>query len=124
MADKKILIIDDEGNIADMIAAFCQSYGFETKVLNDGATALEVAKEFKPDLITLDLVMPGTSGFEVVEMLKKDPETSKIPIIVISSYGWSEEAARAFNMTKSVVIKPVTRKVLGEKIETVLGSGK
>ena len=124
MADKKILIIDDEGNIADMIAAFCQSYGFETRVLNDGVVALEVAKEFKPDLITLDLVMPGTSGFEVVEMLKKDPETKNIPIIVISSYGWSEEAARAFNMTKSVVIKPVTRKVLGEKIETVLGSGK
>jgi len=124
MADKRILIIDDEGNIADMIAAFCQSYGFETKVLNDGVVALEVAKEFKPDLITLDLVMPGTSGFEVVEMLKKDPETKNIPIIVISSYGWSEEAARAFNMTKSVVIKPVTRKVLGEKIETVLGPAK
>ena len=124
MADKRILIIDDEGNIADMIAAFCQSYGFETRVLNDGVVALEVAKEFKPDLITLDLVMPGTTGFEVVEILKKDPETKNIPIIVISSYGWSEEAARAFNMTKSVVIKPVTRKVLGEKIETVLGSGK
>ena len=121
---KKILIIDDEGNIADMIAAFCQSYGFETMVLNGGETALDAAKEFKPDLITLDLVMPGTSGFEVAEMLKRDPVTDKIPIIVISSYGWSEDAAKAFNMAKSVVIKPVTRKVLGEKIETALASGR
>ncbi len=120
MSQKKILIIDDEGPIAEMISDFCQTYGFETKVLNSGEIAVDVAKSYKPDVITLDLVMPETSGFEVVEMLKQDPETRKIPVIVISSYGWAKDAAKTFALAKAVVQKPVSMKVLGEQIETAL----
>ncbi|OGR84110.1 MAG: hypothetical protein A2901_00885 [Elusimicrobia bacterium RIFCSPLOWO2_01_FULL_54_10] len=122
MEKMKILIIDDEGPIADMIADFCQAYGFDARVLNGGQDALEVAKDYRPDLITVDLMMPGTSGPEVVDILKADPQTSTIPFIIISSYGWTPDIAQTFKMAKGVVQKPITMKDLSHQIEKALAS--
>ncbi len=117
---KKILVIDDESPIADMIADFCQTYGFETRVLNSGEKAVEVAKAFRPDLITLDIVMPEKSGLEVADLLKNDPETVNIPIIVISSYTNAVEAAKSLQIAQAVLQKPVSLKILEENIGSVL----
>ena len=122
MEKKKILIVDDESPIADMIADFCENFGFETKVLNSGENAVKTVKSFKPDLITMDLVMPETSGLEVIEMLKEDPECKGIPIIVISSFSGAEEASEILKLTRAVITKPVTMKVLGENIEIALAA--
>jgi CheY-like chemotaxis protein len=85
---KKIFIIDDERQIADMIAEFCQVLGFETYVYNDGVgDILSVIKSFNPDLISLDLIMEHYSGVEILEMLKSDELTKSIPVIIVSSIG-------------------------------------
>ena len=117
---KKILVVDDESQIAEMIADFCRQCGFETKVATSGQSAIETAKSFLPDLITLDLMMPGLSGLEVIEALKKEEATKKIPVIVISSYANAAEAQEALKLSQAAIVKPLKMKVLEEKIGAVL----
>ena len=118
---KKILVVDDESPIAEMISDFCAALGFETKVLDGPQDILEVVKSFKPDLITLDLVMPNLSGFEVIEMLKKDPEASKIPVIVVSTIAGSISAEDViWSQAKAILAKPLHMERLKSTIEQAL----
>ena len=121
MDKKKILIIDDESPIAEMIAQFCESYGFEPRILGLGEDVLETAKFYEPDLITMDLRMPDVSGIEMIEKLKGDPATKEIPVVVISSYANVEEAHEALAMSAGVLHKPVKRSALGTQLKTILG---
>ena len=120
--NKKVLVVDDESPIADMLSLFCQAYGFETKVLTNGMDAVAVVKEYMPDLITMDLAMPGTSGAKVIEMLKNDETTKKIPIIVISAYAGAQEVAESLKLSDAVLQKPVRMETLKDKIGTMLAS--
>ena len=120
--NKKVLVVDDESPIADMLSLFCQAYGFETKVLTSGGDTVSAVKDYMPDLITMDLVMPGTSGLKVIETLKNDLETRKIPIIVISAYSGAQEASEILKLTQAVLQKPVRMKDLGEQIDSILTS--
>lgn len=118
---RKILVMDDESPIAEVISEFCKSFGFETKILTSGENALEAVKGYKPDLITLDLVMPEISGVEVLEQLKADPETRDIPIIIISSIAGSTSVEEMLKkQTKEILAKPVQIKVLKASIEDAL----
>ena len=120
--NKKVLVVDDESPIADMLSLFCQAYGFETKVLTSEGDAVSAVKDYMPDLITMDLVMPGTSGLKVIETLKNDLQTRKIPIIVISAYAGAQEASEILKLTQAVLQKPVRMKDLGEQIDSILAS--
>ena len=122
MEKKRILIVDDESPIAEMIAEFCQSFGFDTMILNSGEDVLEVVKSFRPDLLTLDLIMPAFSGLEVLEMLKGDEETRNIPVIVISSLGNSDSAHEVLKLSQGFLPKPLKMEALEEKIEAVLSA--
>lgn len=81
---KKILVVDDEPSIANLIKYNLEYEGYEIEVALSGDEALKKVKEFKPDLITLDVLMPEMNGFQVFELLKKDEETKNIPVIFIS----------------------------------------
>jgi len=81
---KKILVVDDEPSIANLIKINLEYEGYEIEVALNGNDAIKKAKEFKPDLITLDVLMPEMNGFQVMEVLKNDPETKNIPVIFIS----------------------------------------
>jgi len=81
---KKILVVDDEPSIANLIKINLEYEGYEIEVALNGNNAIKKAKEFKPDLITLDVLMPEMNGFQVMEVLKNDPETKNIPVIFIS----------------------------------------
>jgi len=80
----KILVIDDDPTLADMIADFCEGSGFETKTVNHSPDAFKTALEWQPNLITLDLEMPHLDGIEVLRQLQSDPGTIGIPVVVIS----------------------------------------
>ena len=84
MATKKILVIDDEADVRTFLTAVLKRNGYETVTAANGLEALEVAREHKPDLITLDLMMPNKSGTDFYRNLAKDEELAKIPVIVIS----------------------------------------
>ena len=117
---KKILIIDDEASIAELIADFCQHLGFKTKTLNGGEDILQEVKAFSPDLITLDIIMPEHSGLEIIEMLKHDEDTSAIPVLIVSGIGGNESVEEALKKSKGVLSKPIKIGTLKEKIESVL----
>ena len=83
--NKKILIIDDDENIIKMLELVLKPYGVEIDNAKSGSEGIRRAKEIKPDLITLDIRMPGIGGLEALKKLKNDEETKNIPIIVVSA---------------------------------------
>ena len=87
--DKKyrIAIIEDEPFLATMYVTKFELEGFEVLRASDGTEGLELIKNNRPDLILLDIVMPKMDGFEVLTLLKKDAETAKIPVILLTNLG-------------------------------------
>ncbi len=90
---KKILVCDDDTGILELIKTILQEEGFLVKVINNGKGIKEQIKQYKPDLILLDIWMPGLNGTEVIKLLKTDPETVNIAIILISALNETEEIA-------------------------------
>lgn len=103
---KKILITEDDKFLANAYRLKLSKEGFETRVASDGREALEALKEYTPDLILLDLVMPVMDGFTTLEEIHKHPEWSKIPIIVASNLGQKEDMDRATSLgAKGYIVK-------------------
>jgi DNA-binding response OmpR family regulator len=84
---KKILIIDDEQEILKVLIARLTVHGFEAVSANDGESGFEKARKFLPDVILLDVVMPGWSGLETANKLKSNPGTADTPIIFLTGLG-------------------------------------
>ncbi|MGA2246914.1 MAG: response regulator [Verrucomicrobiota bacterium] len=82
---KKILIIEDDQIVANVYRNKLAVEGYTTEVAGDGETGLKVMRTFKPELILLDLMLPGISGVDVIKEIRSEPETSKIPVIVFSN---------------------------------------
>ena len=82
---KKILVVDDEKDIVDLITYNLEREGFATIRAYDGHAAIELAKTKKPDLIVLDLMLPGVMGMDVCRFIRKNPETETLPIIMLTA---------------------------------------
>jgi two-component system alkaline phosphatase synthesis response regulator PhoP/two-component system response regulator VicR len=93
---KRILVVDDERHIVRLVQVNLERLGYEVAVAYDGIEALEKVKEEKPDLIILDTMMPYMDGFEVIQALKKDPETREIHIIMLSETVDKEDVFRGW----------------------------
>ena len=83
-AKQKILIVDDDANIAELISLYLTKECYETMIVNDGEEALSVFKTFQPNLILLDLMLPGIDGYQVCREVRSH---SNIPIIMLSAKG-------------------------------------
>ena len=81
---KRILIVDDEPDIVTFLSAVLEEYGYTSLSAKDGVEGLEILRKEKPDLILLDLMMPKKSGITLFQELRKDPEMSAIPVIVVT----------------------------------------
>ncbi len=118
---KKILIVDDEKQIARMLKIRLESMGYETDIANDGVEGLEKAQQYKPDLIILDVMMPKMDGFEVCRKLKEDPVLKSTPVIMLSVK--AEEKANdlgAIAGADDYVAKPFEPEILMGKIKKLL----
>ena len=82
---KKILIVDDEIEMAEMVTMRLEASGYEVATVCDGKSGFEKAKQWHPDLVILDIMLPVMDGYEVCSALKKDPRCGKIPIILVSA---------------------------------------
>lgn len=91
---KKILICDDDESIVEVIKIILESENFETATCNSGKGIERKVMEYNPDLIFLDIWMPGIDGKEVTKILKKNPKTSGIPVIVISALNDTKDVAQ------------------------------
>jgi len=105
---KKILIVEDDKILSDLLGKKLKDAGFEVAFAFNGIEGLDSLRANKPDLILLDIMMPQKSGMEVMEEMNKDPETSltKIPVIIISNSGQPVEIDRVLELgAKDYLIK-------------------
>ncbi len=91
---RKILLVEDEEIMIDLLEKKLTQKGYETSVARDGQEGLKLMRETTPDLILLDIIMPKMGGFEVLERMQKDKELKKIPVIIISNSGQPVELDR------------------------------
>ena len=87
LSSKKVLIVEDESFLKDLLSMKFSSEGVDLVHADDGEEALKRAREEKPDVILLDLVLPDMNGFDVLKKVKTDPETASIPVVVLSNLG-------------------------------------
>jgi len=123
MAKAKILIVDDSKAMVDALVELLASKGYVVVTVATGSDALSAAQREKPDLILLDIAIPGLDGFMVGGKLKQDETTKDIPIIMLTAHAGHEEQLRAVEEAGAAdfVAKPFRVDVLMEKIEGVLG---
>lgn len=115
---QKILIVDDDENIADLISLYLTKECFETSIVHDGEDALREAKEFKPDLMILDLMLPGMDGYQVCREIRK---TSNLPIIMLSAKGETFDKVLGLELgADDYMIKPFDSKELVARVKAVL----
>jgi|APSaa5957512622_1039677.scaffolds.fasta_scaffold70783_2 CheY-like chemotaxis protein len=108
MVDGNILIIDDEPDLLEVMRGRLESEGYEVITSSDGSNGIEKAKSHLPDLIIIDVMMPGIDGFEVLEKIKEYDETKRIPVLIFSS-GSEEEvlAKKALSLgAAGYIVKP------------------
>jgi two-component system response regulator ResD len=119
MANKqKILIVDDDANIAELISLYLTKECFETKIVEDGEEALKEFQTFNPDLILLDLMLPGIDGYEVCREIRK---TSSTPIIMLSAKGEIFDKILGLELgADDYMIKPFDSKELVARVKAVL----
>ncbi|MBL7156315.1 MAG: response regulator [Candidatus Pacebacteria bacterium] len=92
---KKILLIEDEEIMIGLLVKKLEDQGYEVEVAIDGEQGMSKIKQFKPDLILLDIVLPKMGGFEIMEKMVEDSELAKIPVIIISNSGQPVDLERA-----------------------------
>lgn len=117
----KILVIDDEPEITDIIKAFLGNAGYEVMIENSSVMGVEKAKSFKPELILLDIMMPFMDGYEVCSTLKKDPELAGIPVLFLTGKDANDDAGQSFKSGADLFIKkPFSCERLLEMVRMVL----
>ena len=117
-AGKHILIVDDYADALDVWAIYLTAAGYRVSTAVDGASAIAKAHQLLPDLIVLDLELPGISGFEAARALRGDPETADIPLIAATGYSHLRQLDLAREVGfDAVVVKPCDPDMLLAEIE-------
>jgi DNA-binding response OmpR family regulator len=119
---KRVLIADDEPNIVASLEFLMEQAGYEVKVAASGQEALELVASFRPDLVLLDVMMPGKNGYEVCQSLKSDPATRAVKVIMLSAKGRDIEVAKGLELgADAYVTKPFSTRDLVAQIRDMLG---
>jgi len=118
---KKILLINDEKDFIETVSFALSADGFDVSTAQDGPSGIGQARSYRPDLIILDLMMPGIDGYEVAGRLKSDKATSDIPIIVLTATV-TKELGQKIREIKAVdcMIKPCDLEDLLKKVKSIL----
>ncbi|GMR17729.1 MAG: twitching motility response regulator PilH [Gammaproteobacteria bacterium] len=120
MAIKNVLVVDDSPTDAHVLTEMLEKNGFSVISASSGEEGVEMAKSQKPDLILMDVVMPGMSGFEATRAISKNADTSDIPIIICSSK--DQETDKAWGLrqgARDYLVKPIDAKTLMSKLQAL-----
>lgn len=122
MGKEKILVVEDEEAIQELIRYNLNKEGFDrVRLCDSGEAALEVAAEFKPDLILLDLMLPGMDGFSVCRRLRRDSRTASTPIIMLTAKSEESDVVSGLEVgADDYLAKPFSPKILIARIKSVL----
>ena len=118
---KKVLMVEDEKNVILGVRTCLDAVGYQVEVVEDGEAALDAVRKEQPDLILLDLLIPKIDGFEVLKVLKGDPATSSIPIIVLTAKAEDEDRQRAMDLgADNYMTKPFKPQELWDRLKHYL----
>jgi len=121
MEGKKILIVDDEEDILEMLAYNFNKEGFRVSKAENGAQAIEVAEKTKPEVILLDVMLPDTDGISVCEALRKKPAFKNTLILFLSARGEDYSQVAGYNAgADDYIVKPIRIKILMHKVKVLL----
>ena len=118
-----ILIVDDSPTEVHVMQRALEKHGFRTAVAGDGAEGVRLAREIHPDLIFMDIVMPGMNGYQATRTLTNDPSTSAIPIVMVTSK--NQQTDRIWGLRQGAIdymVKPVSGAELVEKAQAALAA--
>ena len=114
----KILVIEDDKFLRELLERKLREEGFTVSSANNGEEGLNKIQEEKPELVLLDLILPGIDGFEILKKIRENPELSHIPIIVLSNLGQQEDIKRAKSLgAKDYLVKAYF--TLGEIVDKI-----
>jgi CheY-like chemotaxis protein len=116
----RVLVVDDEPDVLLLCRLNLQQRGHELLEAPDGSTALELARERHPDVIVLDLMLPGISGYDVLEALQRDEETAGIPVLVLTAKSLRADRERSHGLGASAFLtKPFLPNELCELVDSL-----
>ena len=120
----RVLVVDDEPDVLLLCRLNLQQRGHELLEASNGSSALELARDRHPDVIVLDLMLPGMTGYEVLETLKRDEHTSGIPVLVLTAKSLRADRERSHGLGASgFLTKPFLPTELCELVESLLPAG-
>lgn len=120
MAIKTVLVVDDSPTDTHVLSEMLQKNGFSVITASSGEEGIEIARAQKPDLVLMDIVMPGMSGFEATRAIAKDKETGGIPVIICTTK--DQETDKAWGLRQGAsdyVVKPIQESELISKIKAI-----
>ena len=119
---RPLLLIEDNEQNRYLVTYLMQARNWNVIHAADGPTGIDMAREFKPILILLDIQLPGMDGYEVAEKLKKDPELAEIPIIAVTSYAMPGDRERCLDAgCTGYIEKPINPGTFADEVESYLG---
>jgi DNA-binding response OmpR family regulator len=117
---QRILIVDDEASVADLIEAVLVSEGYTVAIARDGIQGILLARDWKPDLVLMDVMLPGIDGTTAIRRLKSDPETSDLPIVAMSAGRTIRRQSNELSDADAALAKPFDIEALLAQIEFLL----
>jgi DNA-binding response OmpR family regulator len=118
---KEILIVDDEPGIVVPVQFLMQQQGYTVLVAEDGHDALDMIYKYQPDLVLLDIMLPGIDGYEVCEIVRLNPKLRNVKIIFLTAKGREVEIAKGLALgANAYITKPFSNAELVAKVKTVL----
>lgn len=116
----RILIVDDEAAVADLIEAVLVSEGYTVAIARDGVQGILLARDWKPDLVLMDIMLPGVDGTTAIRRLKSDPATSELPIVAMSAGRTIRRQSNELTDADAALAKPFDIEALLAQIEFLL----
>lgn len=122
---QKVLVVDDEPHILRSLATYLEMENFDVTTASSGFEALEKVGESIPDLVVLDVMMPGMDGFEVLDKIRAGEQTSEIPVIMLTAKDQSDDVMTGYEKgATSYLVKPFNLDELVDTIHQVFAMGK
>ncbi|MBT9585326.1 response regulator [bacterium] len=119
----KILVVDDDEHILRSLSQYLELEDFHVFSASSGPEALQLFQQEKPDLLVLDVMMPGMDGFQVLETLRNDPETANVPVLMLTARDQHNDILKGYQMgATSYLVKPFNLDELVEAIREVFAS--
>jgi len=120
---RHVLLIEDEANIAEALRFILSRDGWQVSVISDGEAALAAVAGARPDLVILDLMLPGLSGLEILQSLRADPATAALPVLMLTAKGQGRDREAAERAGVSAFMtKPFDNSEIRAKVRDLLGA--